>query len=258
VSQRKAYAVCLPYLERAALLFSEKGVDNVGLTSINSDFETEYAQLLADQRRGANGQRLEMLHRDLTGTKKLLEKVIWPALKSFSGIVLEYEIVTTSGVKAYVDVFYEALWFAMEANGYVSHVETITRERYSFEQMKIRSLGGYRFTYLPYSWDELDKKPELCLRSFYEHLGNYRATDNKDFLELPVYHREVLRLLLTSPGPVYVYDIRRYLHLSSVPCRKILLEMTERHLIKPVGGGVLRYHGFDIDERGKALLLSSK
>ncbi|RED51715.1 hypothetical protein DFP95_14010 [Cohnella lupini] len=124
--------------------------------------------------------------------------------------------------------------------------------------MKIRSVGGYRFTYLPYTWDELDKRPELCLRSFYEQLGNYRTTDNKEFHALSVYQREVLRYLLTSSGPVLVADIRRYLHLSSVPCRKILLEMTEQNLIKPIGGGAQRYHEFDIEEKGKALLLSAR
>ncbi|TFE25835.1 hypothetical protein [Cohnella luojiensis] len=231
---------------------------NKSMLNKNKDFEREYERFLAEQRKGASGQRLEMLHRDLTGTKKLLEKVVWPAMKSFEGFVLEYEIVTTSGVKAYVDIFYEVLWFAMEANGYVSHVETITRERYSFEQMKIRSVGGYRFTYLPFSWDELDKKPELCLRSFYEQLGNYRTTDNTEFLELSVYQREVLRLLITRPGPVHVAVIRRYLHLTKAPCKKILLEMAERSLIKVVGGGTKRFYEFDINERGKALLLSTR
>ncbi len=231
---------------------------SMSMLNKSKDFESEYERFLSEQRKGASGQRLEMLHRDLTGTKKLLEKVVWPAMKSFEGFELEYEIVTTSGIKAYVDVFYEILWFAMEANGYVSHVETITRERYSFEQMKIRSVGGYRFTYLPYSWDELDKKPDLCLRSFYEQLGNYRTTDNRDFLELSVYQREVLRLLLTNPGPIHVADIRRYLHLSKTLCRKLLIGMAENILIKPIGGGANRYHQFDIDERGKALLLAAR
>jgi hypothetical protein len=54
-------------------------------------FEMEYEKFLQQQRELARGQRLVMLNRDLSGTKKLLEVVVWPVLKSFQGVILEYE-----------------------------------------------------------------------------------------------------------------------------------------------------------------------
>jgi hypothetical protein len=62
-------------------------------------FEVEYEKFLQQQRESASGQRLEMLNRDLSGTKKLLEFVVWPVLKSFVGVILEYQIVSSIGVK---------------------------------------------------------------------------------------------------------------------------------------------------------------
>jgi hypothetical protein len=64
-------------------------------------FKQEFAKLLEKQKKMATGQRLEMLNRDLSGTEKLLEVVIWPILHSFEGIVLEYELVSLTGVKVY-------------------------------------------------------------------------------------------------------------------------------------------------------------
>ncbi|WP_276353672.1 hypothetical protein [Cohnella caldifontis] len=62
-----------------------------------SAFEQEFARFLAQQQAEASGQRLEMLKRDLTGTKKLLEVTVWPVMRSFEGLILEHEMVSTSG-----------------------------------------------------------------------------------------------------------------------------------------------------------------
>jgi len=61
-------------------------------------FELEFAALLEEQRSRASGQRLEMLHRDLAGTKEMLRVAVWPVLKSLKGLILEYERVSRSGV----------------------------------------------------------------------------------------------------------------------------------------------------------------
>jgi hypothetical protein len=70
------------------------------------------------QRQSAKGIRLEQLQKDLVGEKKLLKKVLWPVLKSFDGIILEYELVSTTGVRIFIDVFYEPLGIAFESEGY--------------------------------------------------------------------------------------------------------------------------------------------
>ncbi|WP_156926720.1 hypothetical protein [Cohnella panacarvi] len=85
---------------------------------------------IEEQRASARGQRKELLERDLTGTKKLLEH-LWTVLVSFEGITLEYEFVGANGERNYIDVYYEPLAIGFECEGFVPHAETITRRRFS-------------------------------------------------------------------------------------------------------------------------------
>jgi hypothetical protein len=68
-------------------------------------FEHEFKRFLDEQRRSASGQRLEQLQKDLTGEIKLMKEVLWPVLKSFDGLSMEHELISTTGVKIYLDVF---------------------------------------------------------------------------------------------------------------------------------------------------------
>lgn len=111
---------------------------------------------------------MEQLQKDLTGEKKLLGTILWPVLKSFEGLTLEYELVSISGMRIFIDVFYEPLWLAFESEGFVAHAENITRDRFAFERMRIRTIASYGYKYVPFAWDEMDKRPEACRRSVYE------------------------------------------------------------------------------------------
>jgi hypothetical protein len=138
-------------------------------------FEQEFARFLEEQKKSASGLRLEQLQKDNMGEKKLLEAVLWPVFKSFDGFTLEYELVSTSGVRIFIDAFYEPLGFAFESEGFAVHAGNIPRDRFSFEKMRARTLAAYRYEYIPFSWDELDKKPDACRRSVYELRGIYSS-----------------------------------------------------------------------------------
>ena len=111
-------------------------------------FEDDYSRFLDEQRASASGQRLENLQKDLIGEKKRIKEVLWPVLKSFDGLSMEHELVSTTGVKIYVDVFYEPLGIAFESEGFVVHAENITRNRFLFERMRIRTLAMYGYKYI--------------------------------------------------------------------------------------------------------------
>lgn len=102
-------------------------------------FEEQYEAFVEKQRKGAKGVRLEMLKRDLTGTKALL-KVLWSG--TFDDLELEYEIASVSGVKIYVDVYHKRLRIAFEADGYVSHAESILVLRGLVEKGLLVKNGG--------------------------------------------------------------------------------------------------------------------
>ncbi|MFC3803711.1 hypothetical protein [Cohnella sp. GCM10012308] len=209
-------------------------------------------EFIEAQRRMAKGQRLEMLQRELSGTIKLLTDLLLPVFGSLEGFQLEYEIVGANGFKIYADVYYEPLGLVFECDGYVVHAELITRDRFSLERMRMRTftLGGY--AYFPFSWDELDKKTEMCRRAVYEVLGK-RGRGGGGLQELDVYERELLRMAVDvldfTPN-----DVCDWLGVRQDKARIILRSMALSHLLVRVGGGERRCHRYAIGEQGKELL----
>jgi DNA-binding MarR family transcriptional regulator len=217
-------------------------------------FEEAYQRFWESQVKGASGQRLEMLHRDLSGTKKMLEVVHWPILKTFAGLVLEYEMSSSTGVRIYGDVFQPDIETVYEAEGFVSHAEAITRDRFDFEKMRIRTFANYNYGFFPFSWDELTKKPEACRRSMYELLGRYGNVDGIELMELPVNEREVLRCFMFVTRPFGLEDVSHCLQLHSNTCRRLLRNMLVKGLIESVGEGEQRIHFYKLSEKGKSLV----
>jgi hypothetical protein len=210
-------------------------------------FEVEFEKFLQQQRESASGQRLEMLNRDLSSTKKLMEVVVWPVLKSFEGVILEYEIVSSTGVKVYIDVFYEPLGIAFECEGFVVHAEKITRDRFDFEKMRVRTMGIYGFKYTPFSRDQLDKQPDTCRRSFYELLGRYSSiAGSKAMDELTVYEREVIRYVLRLMRPFRLSDVKFCLQCGYERAHNVIICLQNKKLIKPLGNTDQRVHQYEI------------
>lgn len=217
-------------------------------------FEKEYEIFWEEQVRSASGQRLEMLQRDLTGTKKLLEEALLPVLGSLDGLVLEYEMTSLSGVKIYGDVFHPKLRTVFEEDSFITHAEKITRDRFSFERARARSVAILGYTYFPYSRDELEKKASFCQRNLYELIGRIGNADGVGLLQLPVYEREVLRFSLLGNKPFRLTDVCTWLQLKSETCRNVLRDLEARGLVYPIGRGVIRSHKFMITEKAMCLL----
>jgi hypothetical protein len=209
---------------------------------------------IEEQKKQATGRRLEMLNGDLSGTKKLLG-LLWPILKSFKGIILEYEMVSNTGVRMYVDIFYEPLGICFEAEGYVVHEEKLTRERFSFERMRIRTIGNRKYTFYPFSWDEMDKRPEACRRDIYELLGSMGSVSGSRLNELPVYEREVLRFAVVRFEPFGVQEVRQLLQLGRETSRNVLRSLTDKGYLRAVGGSEQRCFEFEITQEGRELFL---
>ncbi|KRE90285.1 hypothetical protein ASG89_08260 [Paenibacillus sp. Soil766] len=217
-------------------------------------FEKEFEIFWADQVRNASGQRLEMLQRDLTGTKILLKGALLPVLGTLEGLVLEYEMTSLSGAKIYGDVFHPMLRTVFEDDSFVTHAEKITRDRFSFERARARSVAILGYTYFPYSRDELEKKPNFCQRNLYELIGRMGSMEGVELLQLPVYEREVLRCSLLNSEPFRLSDVCTWIQLKSETCRKVLRDLEAKGLVYPIGRGTIRSHKFMITEKAISLL----
>lgn len=211
------------------------------------DFESAFEAFLSEQKRSATGMRREMLDRDLTGTKKLCE-VLLQAFGSFDPLMLEYELAGENGVKIYADVYHRDLRIVFEANGYDAHAEKITRDRHSFEQMRVRTFTKHRVRHLPYSWDDLDKRPEMCLRSIFEALGRFGGSAGEKWMSLTVYDRELIRCAMVHPGPFAMADACEWLQLGVSTTRRVMRKLVDNKLISTEGGGPKRFHRFRLSE----------
>ncbi|MCC3376101.1 hypothetical protein [Cohnella sp. REN36] len=162
--------------------------------------EQQVDDFLEAQKEVAMGQRLEMMQGDLSGTRKLLPAVLLPVSGTFRGLTLVYEMVSLSGARISIDAFYEPLGIAFEAEGYVAHHERITRDRFSFEKMRIRTFGNCDYAFYPFSWDEMDKRPEVCRRAVCELLGRKGSVETSRLVRHRVHHAAPDRRRRPSAG----------------------------------------------------------
>lgn len=217
-------------------------------------FERMYEEFWKEQVRNASGQRLEMLQRDLTGTKKLLEAVLLPVLGTLNGLVLEHEMMGLSGVKIYGDAFHPVLRTVFEEENFITHAEKISRTRFSFERARARSVATLRLIYFPYSRDELEKQPDFCQQNLYELISSIGNVNEARLNQLPVYEREVLRFALILYKPFRIADACEWLQLRKEACRNVLSSLVLKGLIIPMGGGESRCHEFMISEKTVSMM----
>jgi hypothetical protein len=218
-------------------------------------FEDAFSDFLEGQRRSASGQRLELLKKDMTGEKKLIKEVLWPVFKTFDGLSLEHELISTTGVKIYCDVLLKQLGIVFESEGFVVHGENITRDRFMFERMRIRTIAMYGYRYIPFSWDELDKRAEACRRSVYELIGRFSSTAGNALNELSVFEREVIRYALGLNRPFRPKDACYCLQFKEEATRHVLRKLMEKKLIKPVSYGSLRHYEYELEDKAREYML---
>ncbi|MEK3881693.1 hypothetical protein [Paenibacillus sp. PL2-23] len=211
---------------------------------VDAVWEREFNLFLEQQKRAANARRLEMLEKDLLGTKKLLKEVIWPVFCSFDGFELEYELKGVNGVSIFLDVFYTPLRLAFECEGFSAHAETITRRRFDFEKYRVRLMLLQGICYVPFSWDELDDKNHLNVSYLRELIGKW--TSGKEN-ELSIYEREVIR---AYGGVEYVFNAANVCDLIGKKksfSQKVIKSLHEKGLIKPHRPGLKRHHDFLVE-----------
>ncbi|MEX2460694.1 MAG: hypothetical protein WD469_05250 [Paenibacillaceae bacterium] len=218
-------------------------------------FDQEFNKFLEIQRKSASGLRLEQLQKDLTGEKKLIKEVLYPVLQSFDGLVMESELISSTGVKIFIDVLYEPLGFAFESEGFGVHAENITRDRFTFERMRIRTMVMHGYKYLPFTWDELDKKSDACRRSVFELLGRFSSTAGIAHKELTVSEREVLRYIFRLNRPLRLEDACYCLQMRPQATHQVLRKLIEKKLIKPLNKGAIRFHEYALEEKATIYML---
>ncbi|MFD0961471.1 hypothetical protein [Paenibacillus chungangensis] len=215
-------------------------------------FEVEFQAFLEKQISEATGTRLDMLQKELVGEKKLFQEVLWPIFQTFEGFVLEYELQSSSGVKMYMDAYFKPYGIAFESDGYVVHGENISRSRFSFEKQRVRTMAKSGIVYMPFSWDELDKKAEQCRASVYELLSRFRASPDST---LNVYEREAIRYALRLGRPIRREDLFSLLKKSDWIVRNVIKSLVDKSLIVPLKPNNSRHYEYVVDKNAIKFIL---
>ncbi|TFE29079.1 hypothetical protein [Cohnella luojiensis] len=218
-------------------------------------FERQFKEYFSEQKRLANPRRLEMLNRKLTGEIELLKEVIYPVLGSFHGLEMEYEMMGLTGVRIFGDFFYEPLRMIIECEGFVTHAEVITRDRFDFEKMRIRTIAQYEYRFIPFSWNEIDKKSEVCRRQLYAIIGQYSSSGAATPYQLSVYEREIIRYAIRLNRPFDLADACYCLQMGRTTSIKVLKTLLGKGLIRPVGDAKLRIHAYELEDAARSLFL---
>ncbi|WP_276355955.1 hypothetical protein [Cohnella caldifontis] len=233
-----------------------KEMKEIKLQRSSDAFEREFNRLLEAQKQAATGQRLEMLCRDLSSTKQMLQVTVWPVLKSLESIILEFELVSRSGIKVYIDGLETRAGLALESEGFAVHAQNISRERFAFEKRKVRTIASYGYMYTPFSRDELEGKPDECQSSFAELIGRYAGYGwNQLYSELNVYEREVLRYGKRLLRPLKPADVQFCLGCGRTFGTKVLRSLLDKELLLPGGEGVHRFRQYLLAEKAFRLPL---
>jgi len=216
-------------------------------------FEDEFNELLRKQQAEARGQRKEKLEGDIAGTKKMLE-VIYPVIETLEGIVLEYEMVSLSGIKIYGDAFVRRLKSVLEEEHFITHAELVSRKRFSFERARARSVAVFGYSYFPYGRDELEQRPDECRRDF-RALIHAKATIATDkYANLSVLEREALRYAVMQIVPIDLSSLSGWLHLKRETTSKVAKSLIAKGLFNQVGGGSRRIYDFELSDYGRSLI----
>ncbi len=223
--------------------------------SINTMAGLEYQNLLETQIKKASGMRLELLQKQDVGERKLIVEIIWPVRKTLEGITLEKEIVTLTGAKAYIDAFDENFRLGLESEGFVAHAERVTRARFEFERNKIRSMMAQGIHYTPFTYDEMDKRPEACRRALYEIYGRL-SSPTSHFTEdqLTLYEREVIRYALWLGRSFSIQDVQTCTNKGEYICRKVIRSLLKKRLIRPLYLNRTRNHYYVLEEKASSTI----
>ncbi|WP_168118673.1 hypothetical protein [Paenibacillus sp. HB172176] len=94
--------------------------------------------------------------------------------------------------------------------------------------------------YIPFSWDELDKKPELCRSSVYEILGRYNQLGEE--LKLSAYERVLLNQAWLLGEPFKLSNVMGWLGKGRYVCGRAIKSLKEKEWVLPVQRDRRRVH----------------
>jgi predicted transcriptional regulator len=83
----------------------------------------------------------------------------------------------------------------------------------------------------------------------------YGSLGVETIYHLTVNEREVIRYALRLNRPIELEDVKFCLQMGKTSSIKILKNLWDKSLIKPVGDGIHRIHAYELEDKARNLML---
>ncbi|WP_332461377.1 hypothetical protein [Paenibacillus tianjinensis] len=167
------------------------------------EFEEVHSLWISQHTSDRMGERKGRLLRGHNFAEKLfLQNVWWPLFESLDFLHPEYEVYDWNRKSQFMDFAFlpqNGARIGIECDGYQSHIKDMDREKFSYALNRDNFLAGMGWRMLHFSFDDIQKRPEVCRMLLQLALAPYLARHSavSDILSA---EKEVLRLAWRLAG----------------------------------------------------------
>ncbi len=205
-----------------------------------SDFEQAYEAFIElHARQGVLGTRARV--RDGVGAaeKAFLQRVWWPAFRSFHSLFPEYEVDDYFDGHRYIDFAYIRPEFriAIEIEGFGPHWKDITTDQFTIQCHRSNHLVIDEWRVLRFSYKAVMERPRLCQQTV-EHLigrltGHPQGEWSKKLERLKPVDRDIVQYAYQLRRPFTIDDLMKHLHISRSTAIRHLHALIEWGWLQP-------------------------
>lgn len=211
-----------------------------------TEFETAhtlYVQRHIEARSGERRGRLERGHQ--YAEKLFLQNIWWPLMGNFDHLHPEYEIHDWNRRSQFLDFAFlpqNGGRIGIECDGFQSHIKDMDREKFSHALNRDSFLTGMGWKMLHFSFDDIQKRPEVCRMLLQLSLGPMMidASNHVTRSKLSPEEKEVLRTAWRLGRSIRPKDVRDKYGFSHRKCSSLLQSLVEKHLLRAITVGTYR------------------
>ncbi|MEJ8302775.1 hypothetical protein [Saccharibacillus sacchari] len=207
-----------------------------------TEFETAHSLYVQRHVQARSGERRGRLERGHQYAEKLfLQNVWWPLVGNFDHLHPEYEIHDWNRRSQFLDFAFlpeNGGRIGIECDGFQSHIKDMDREKFSYALNRDSFLTGMGWKMLHFSFDDIQKRPEVCRMLLQLSLSPIilDTAKGKGRSVLSPEQKEVLRTAWRLGRCIRPKDVKDQYGFSHRKCSGLLQSLVEKRLLRAITG----------------------
>ncbi|MFC5471909.1 hypothetical protein ACFPPD_24840 [Cohnella suwonensis] len=204
------------------------------------EFANAFADLMQSHVDKRNGERKgRLLTLNFHGEKLFAEQVWWPLKGNLDDLHPEFEITDWRGRSYYADFAWlppGRLKLLIEIKGFNSHVRDMDRQGYCNELNRELFLQGVRYRIVSLAYDDVEKRPELCVTLLRFFLSHYESASRPTTLAV-LAETEIVRFAFSLSRPLRPIDVAVHLDIDHRTAVRYLTNLANKGWLMPYRTG---------------------